>query len=291
MASDSRLSGNGYVWDDCPKLMLTRRRDLIVGFAGATGQAYPLLLQISNAISNYRSARDGHLEFFHLIGHLERVVTEMMHRHRPDPAVHGAQPERPEFSTRSDSIVIGGYSRGANGFAIRRLEYDKQTDRWAFTAARPTTALGLGRVVSIYGDRRSRSRYLHLLRSALEANGTLSTGGPFGLEPLEVLAQMLRMPSSYDRRLPLGCRPPTVGGAPQVARVVLGADASPFAVRWSDSVDYIQGRPVLGYERLSVPLLSFDHDRLQIYAPDRWPPPEGSGVAEIAVPDLGGVLP
>lgn len=43
MGSDSRLSGDGNIWDDCPKLLTLPRRDTIAGFTGTTAQAYPML--------------------------------------------------------------------------------------------------------------------------------------------------------------------------------------------------------------------------------------------------------
>ena len=63
LASDSRLSDGDYIWDACPKLMALPRRDLVAGFSGSTNEAYPLLLQLANAIGWYPPASDGTLEF------------------------------------------------------------------------------------------------------------------------------------------------------------------------------------------------------------------------------------
>lgn len=82
-ASDSRLTGDGNVWDDCPKLFLSPRRDLAAAFSGDTAQAYPLLLQIANSISAYWAAADGTLELTSLIEHLEQVVNHMLGRIEP----------------------------------------------------------------------------------------------------------------------------------------------------------------------------------------------------------------
>lgn len=277
MATDSRLSGDGYLWDDCPKVLLLRRRDMIIGFAGATGQAYPLLLQVSNSINSYRSASDGHLEFFHLVGHLERVINAMMSRRHVDSAVNGAAPERPEFSSPSDTLVVGGFSRGANGMVLKRLSYQKLSDSWSFSSVKPTASTGKGRVIAIFGDRRSKSQYRYLLKETLKEEGARK--GALDLEPLITLARMLRMPASAIVPLPLGSRPTTIGGAPQVARVIPGADAATFAVRWpslDDVTDFLQGRPIFSYENLSVPLLEFSGRGVKIHPPDKWPNgPEG----------------
>jgi hypothetical protein len=108
LATDSRLSGDGYVWDDCPKLLLTPRRDAALGFSGSTSQAYPLLLQLANAIGAYRPAADGTLEFFELAGHLERVVNLMMERLAPDSAVSSIDPNHREFSSSGDTLLFAG---------------------------------------------------------------------------------------------------------------------------------------------------------------------------------------
>ena len=58
-------------------------------------------------------------------------------------------------------------------------------------------------------------------------------------------------------------------------RVLAGAEAVPFAVRWGAEPprDYLYGRPCFPYERPDVPLLvaSDDADRmLQLIAPTEW---------------------
>src|SRR4051794_36376632 len=85
IASDSRLSGDGNLWDDCPKLFLLPRRDAVAAFSGSTAQAYPLLIQLANAIRAYRASATGVLELFDLLGHLERVADSMLTRLKPDP--------------------------------------------------------------------------------------------------------------------------------------------------------------------------------------------------------------
>jgi hypothetical protein len=136
-ASDSRLSGDGFIWDDCPKLMPLPRRDAVVAFSGSTEQGYPLLLQIASAIAAYRAALDGHLEFFKMAGHLERVMNSMMNRLRIDPAVHGIAPNHREFATRADAVVLGGYARQWGRMALRALEYNGGARAWIFRPIRP----------------------------------------------------------------------------------------------------------------------------------------------------------
>jgi hypothetical protein len=272
LATDSRLSGDGLVWDDCPKLVPLPRRDAVAGFSGSTLQAYPLLLQTGNAMSAYRAARDGTLEFLAMVGHVERVINAMMQRLRVDSAVQGAQDGRPEFASRGDTLVIGGYSRLANSMSLRALQYDGQSSRWQFRSPSSDPEWG---VLRVFGDTTSRNRFLRQLSSMLHARRQAGTDRPLNFEPLEVMAAMLRMPESSLQPLPSNRRPTTIGGAPQVVRLLAGAAATPVAVRWTDSTgvaDYLLGRRSFGYERLDVPLLDLTSNTVQIQAPGQWEP-------------------
>lgn len=84
---------------------------------------------------------------------------------------------------------------------------------------------------------------------------------------------MLGLPSSNDVRLPLGHRPSTTGGPPQVVRVMPGAQATPFVVRWeraNATGDYLLGRRVFDYERIDLPLIRFEDGGVRINAPGQW---------------------
>jgi hypothetical protein len=237
LATDSRLSGDGYIWDDCPKLMPLPRRDAVIGFSGSTEQGYPLMLQIATAVGAYRAALDGNLEFFRLAAHLERVVNSMMSRLKIDPAVRGAAPNRREFASRGDVLILGGYSRRWGRMALRALEYNGGARAWLFAPVR--AEFGEGRVLRAFGDSPSRGRFLYYLRTLLAERGTLGDSGGFQLEPLEVIAAMLQMPESSERRLPRDRRPRTIGGFPQVVRVVPGAHCT----RWRFAGDKPQRLP------------------------------------------------
>lgn len=270
IASDSRLSDSERIWDSCPKLLTLPRRDAVVGFSGDTAEAYPLMLQLANAIASYRVAADGTLEFFHMVGHLERVINSMMRTIDPDPAISGTIVNYLPFATTSDTLILGGYSRARGGMVLRSLRYQDSANGWRFQRVRPLSSLGTGRTISIFGDQRSRSRFRYLLKSLLQERGILSSTQSFDFEPLEVLAAMLRMPQSSAQRLPLDHRPATIGGAPQIMRILAGAQATPFAVAWKSRDQiciYLQGRQTFDYERLDVPMIMFEDTQVQIHAP------------------------
>jgi hypothetical protein len=275
IASDSRLTGDGNIWDDCPKILLLPRRDAAAAFSGSTRQAYPLLLQLANAIASYRAAADGTLEFFSMLGHLERVTNSMMGRLKRDAGVFGESAERGDFMTSGDSLILGGYSRAQSSLALRLLRFQgKGTGLWKFERVRPSVTFGPSRVIAVFGDNLSRSRFRYLLKLLLQERQILRCAMPLTFEPLEVISAMLRMPESRESRLPMGRRPWTIGGAPQIVRILPGAQATAFAVRWTDSgnsADYLQGRPTFGYERLDVPLVTFGDSGLKMHAPGQWP--------------------
>jgi hypothetical protein len=78
-AFDSRLSG-GRSWDGCPKLLLLPRSDCVLGFAGDSLDAYPLMLQIVNAINMHPRTLDRTIDIVHLKGHMSRVWKHMWSR-------------------------------------------------------------------------------------------------------------------------------------------------------------------------------------------------------------------
>lgn len=274
LASDSRLTGDENIWDDCPKILLPARPDSVIAFSGATAQAYPLVLQMMNSIQTYRPATNGNLEFFHMLAHLERVANSMMGEIIPDAAVIGAPRTSRNFSTRGDSIVVGGYSRAHGGLAIRILRYHSDAG-WKFSHVKPFQMFGGGhRIIAVYGDSVSRGRYRHLLKEELQARRRLEVDAPFDFEPLEVLARMLRMPPSAARRIPMSHRPSTIGGAPQVVRIRAGAQATVFAVSWErlgEQVVTLFGRRVASYENIDTPLLQVDEKGVSRQAATQWP--------------------
>lgn len=245
IATDSRLSGDGYIWDDCPKIMLLPRRDAVAAFAGSTGQAFPLMHQAASAIGAYPEAADGTLEFFAMAGHVKRVVNAMMDRLRLDPAVRGADPTRREFASDGDAIVLGGYSRHKGTVTAGILACRAGSQDWNWTRMRRSREYGPNRQIMLFRDRKARTRYGFLLRKALADKGDLDSDASFDIEPLTVLSTYLRMPESRTDSVPSDHRPATIGGAPQLVRVLEGGQATPFAVRWTDdqgTADHLLGR-------------------------------------------------
>lgn len=271
IASDSRLSGDELDWDQCPKLVTLPRRDSVMAFSGSTRQAYPLMMQLSNAIASYGAAATGALEFFKLLGHLERVANDLMTSIKPSA---GHSDQGPVFSSDGDTIVVAGYSRLHGKPVIRSIGYDG-AGQWRLRTLRPG-AFGPNRLMLVFGDAKAKSRLRYMLKTDLAASNAPKHGG-WSFEPLLAIERMLRMPALGVSPLPAGFRPSTVGGAPQVMRIVPGADVTTFAVRWATkglTAEYINGRRAFSYERLDAPLIEFVGGAVKTTAPGAWSVPE-----------------
>jgi hypothetical protein len=75
-ASDSRLRF-GQAWDCCPKILTLPRTDCLISFAGDTHYAYPLMLQMNNAIDMYPPSRMRRVDIEDVRGHTLRVFNQM----------------------------------------------------------------------------------------------------------------------------------------------------------------------------------------------------------------------
>ncbi len=273
VATDSRLSGDGNIWDECPKLHGLPRQGSIAAFSGSTAQAYPLMLQINNAIIGYRPALDGTLELNYLLDHLERIANSMLNQLKTDPAVQ-AEDKRREFSTFDDMILIGGYSR-QNGLILRTLRYERPLDSWKFARVRSQQRIGRNKPFHIFGDRIASKRFYGYLESLLRQKRKLRTDKPLDFEPLEALWDFVKLPQSPLVPLPKGYRPVTVGGSVQAGRVLAGAQMTPCVVRWDGTKErglYLLGRRLLEYEKVNLPLIeeSEGSPRLLVRPPGQW---------------------
>lgn len=279
IVSDSRLSGNGHIWDSCAKLSMLPRRDAVMGFAGETQEAFPLMIQVANAVSSFRALREGVLELSRFIGHLELVLNEMMRALIIDDAVRTELPWQRAFSTVDDTIVLAGYSRRANDFVIRSLRYQPDIRIWKFARVSPSSPTG-PRILHVFGDAPSKAQFRSALHFCLEESGRHEATDLLDMEPFEVLCDMLALPPSppCDRNghpaVPSGHRSSSVGGAPQAIQLLPGASATPIVVRWKSSTgtgDYLLGRRLLAYENVDLPLLTRDYGGLRLNAPWHWP--------------------
>jgi len=221
-ASDSRVRGGQYL-DVCPKVMALPRSDCAICFAGDTGAAYPLMIQMANAISAHQPTRERALDITRVKDHLLRVFTDVV-RHiqtAPDP-----------FVQRDAEFLFGGYSWLRGNFALWTIQYSPRAR--AFFAREAKTFHPRLQKAAFVGDWGTRLRG-KLLQ---ELNRTL-TGGPTYLAPLRILADLVGAAGPSD----------SIGGAPQLLRVTKHMNTQPLCVKWGTPAKVtLFGRPLFDYE-------------------------------------------
>ena len=108
MASDSRVTG-GRQLDCCPKILPLPRSDCAICFAGDTNNAYPLMLQLWNAVAAHQPARERSLDITTLKAHLLHVFTDLI-RSITNAAY--------EVQAKDAQFIFGGYSWRSCGFRL-----------------------------------------------------------------------------------------------------------------------------------------------------------------------------
>jgi hypothetical protein len=122
------------------------------------------------------------------------------------------------------------------------------------------------------GDR----RLIYILNDRFNAAPARFDSGALDLEPFEVVCQMLKDPK----------RARSIGGAPQLVKVYEHLNTQSFAVKWGDSGEqFLQGRPLLGYENVDVWIM--DPETLRSFRPS--PKSRGERIAASEVEGGTGV--
>lgn len=234
VASDSRLSG-GKFWDANPKILILPRSDTVISFAGDTHDAYPLMLQVYNAILTHGAARDRSMDLPDLKGHIIRVINKAR-------SVVSNLPRGHNGPVLADAkFMLSGYSWKQKRFRVWTLHYDTGIDRFTFKPwTRWQAQTGAPKEVAFVGDakvvRAAKTELVSLLRSKKK----LDRGG-LDMEPFEVLRNLLR-----------SGRFPEIGGAPQVVKIYESMKTHAFPVYWPDLSSgqiTMLGRPLMPYEK------------------------------------------
>jgi hypothetical protein len=261
-ASDSRLSGDGRNFDGCAKILTLPRNDCVIAFAGYSGHAFPMMLQLDLAIDSYLPAKRGALDISSLRKHALKVFDSMADMIHSSPKTSIKQDVNPEAS-----FLFGGYSWVKKRFDLWSIAYSASEHRFQahpaewighsegadkFLFRKTTLPKGTERYskIAFAGDQSLKARSLlaaHL--ASKHSKGKAFTG--IDWEPFEVVREMLRDPKHSE----------TIGGAPQVVKVYQYMRTAPLGVYWPNKKKgsiYLQGRPCLGYERIDRWILDPD---------------------------------
>jgi hypothetical protein len=241
-ASDSRLSG-GSDWDCCPKILLLPRGDTLLAFAGATLDAYPLMLQFQNWVETHPRARDRWLDINDLKKRMRLMFNDMrlfitdLPRGQliPDPL--------------DCELILGGWSWKRQAFKMWRFRWVPVRRVFDFEPAGSGTKVGKDHPIVFAGTRPAVEDARDRIIALLKARNRFHTPY-FDMEPFEALRDIIRS-RKYD----------AVGGAPQLVKVYQHGNHQPYAVRWPSPHDRnvtVLGRPLFPHEQTRLPVLDPD---------------------------------
>jgi hypothetical protein len=252
--SDSRLSGDGRVFDGCAKILTLPRPDCAISFGGYTGAAFPMLLQLALAIDSHSPSKRGSLDLVSLRTHMLKVFDSMAGQIQSSEHV-----SKPQDTNPGATFLFGGYSWIRKRFRLWSISYRPKEKRFA---AEPSFWLGysveakrivlrkrkkelgdwnFGRI-AFTGDQAPLAKKLLLekLNAAWMSGATQKT---INMEPFEVVRDMLRDENHAE----------SIGGAPQIVKVYQYMRSTPLAVYWPQKQGgriHLQGRACLDYERV-----------------------------------------
>jgi hypothetical protein len=253
--ADSRYRGGDQNFDVCPKILTLPRSDCAICFAGDTGHALPMMLQVSEAIGSFDRATRRSQDIAPLKSHIIKICDSMS-----EDLVKSLNVRNSEDPTPAASFLFGGYSWINKAFDLWEIFFQKSQGcfeerpaRWLtylpnynkYELRSAQSAQALGRLAFI-GDQGNEA-YLSLIERLLPARNP----SKLNWEPFEIVRDMLRGDSHSE----------TIGGAPQVVKVYQYMRADPLAVFWPQKKDgrvTLKGRKCLGYERLGRWILDPD---------------------------------
>lgn len=267
--TDSRLSGDGLNFDASPKVVPLPRTDCAIAFAGYTGHAYPMMQQLSLAISSHAPLARRTMDLFSVRKHALKIFDAMAGQIRSSDRL-----SQPADVNPGAEFLFGGYSWIKKEFAFWHFRHSVTEKRFVARPAEwlvhsdlagavvvrkvkhPREGRRLGRIL-FAGDQAPLAR-----RMLLERLNQVPETAELDWAPFEVVRDMLR-----DR-----ARAETIGGAPQIVKVYQYMDSAPLGVLWPNAATghvYLQGRQTLGYERTDRFVLDPDTLNSSAHQPPR----------------------
>lgn len=236
LASDSRLSGEGAVWDTCPKIIQLPRSDAAMAFAGSTSIAYPALLQVSRAVQSNPAQVERRYDVTALSNYVLNVINQMLDGRDVDRMLR----EATALEKSETRFLLAGYSWRYSEFRAWTYEFNRKIKKYERHPLRiASTAEGL----------RSDQRWTAIGDAAAHAGGELNrrldsgSASTLNMEPFEVLRDVIRSREFH-----------TVGGAPQVIKIYRHMNTQALGVLWRPQAGLnaeatYGGRPLLEYEK------------------------------------------
>ena len=246
ISSDSRLRGDGRIIDMAPKIMCFSRGDIIMGFAGDTGIAYPFLQQIAFTAESFRSARTRGLDIIEYRSHILKILNNM---------IDNITVEFEDITCSDCEFILAGYSWIKKEFKIWKIFFSKNEQKYIHQKCR--SICGQSKILIAGSDSRNLENELsEILTNRRGHNWNTSA---LDLEPLEAMASILKRAN----------RESSIGGAPQFVKVYQYMQTISVPVIWEYKQDNptitLLGRPLLGYE-------NFDNWAINPFTLEKIPP-------------------
>jgi len=209
-ATDSMLTGGGETWKHGVKLFELPRKDCLLCFAGETGKAYPLILNLQTAIQFNQKIMNQHTDLRQVLEYLCSTFTEVI-----NSLVYELGDLEAYNPYTAAKFIFGGWNWQTQLLEFWEIYYGMEEKKFLYNGYDSTTA----RAYHMIGDHLEEAE--ELLMEELTNNGK-KIQGSFDMEPFMVLSRMARDVEQY--------RP--IDGALQVAKVYQSGSTEFFGVMW-----------------------------------------------------------
>ena len=239
-ATDSSLTG-GEKWNQGVKLFELPRPDCVICFAGDTGRAYPLILNLLPSIKLSKRLQSSHTDIEEVLTYLADMFTSLV-----GTIINERNGDIHEMRSEAE-FLFGGWSWSKNCFRIWKLHYSKDAEGFIpqeYTGKILTYAF-LGNPDSLSDTARKN------LKDGREANSTEED--PLDMEPLDALIKMSRDPNIRE-----------VDGAIQIAKLYRSGTSEFFGLNWPslEGKPHFQGRSFSTHSKPDVRY--YDPDTLNL---------------------------
>ncbi len=233
-ATDSSLTG-GEKWNQGVKLFELPRPDCLICFAGETGRAYPLILNLISSIKLDRRLQSPRTDIEEVLSYLATLFTSLV------GTIVNEIPGQDIHELRAGAkFLFGGWSWLQGRFRVWQLYYSKDAE--AFVYQEGTDEPNKNRIYTFLGDPED------VVDNATQAYKQLIFDNDIqddkmDMEPLQILIEMSR-----DRSIR------TVDGAIQIAKVYKSGASEFFGINWPSSggKPHFQGRSFISHSKPDV---------------------------------------
>lgn len=227
-ATDSTLTG-GEKWNQGVKLFELPRSDCLLCFAGSTGRAYPLILNLISSIKLNKRLRNPHTDIAEVLDYIASIFTSLV-----DTIINEVPADDVHRLRAEAKFLFGGWSWLESRFRIWKLYYSKDAEGFVFQDF--TDNPHKTRKYAFLGDPDEGDNNVERIAGSRLRDEFINDerfDDKLDLEPLRILIDICRDPKIRF-----------VDGAIQVAKIYKSGSSEFFGVYWPsiEGTPYFQGR-------------------------------------------------